>query len=367
MAALVASGLRVEDRLAGASNWSPWKARIVMILDEGELWEIVEYPLILPTDVVLLAEFQKNNKRAKRTILDAVKDHVIPHISGKDYAYQMWQSLCSLYQSPNQNRKMVLQEKLRSTKMLKTETITSYLSRFTQIRDELGAVGEIVDSSELVRTALNGFTKPWESFVHGIVAREHMPSWERLWDDFVQEETRRGSGSTSQQRGGEIEEDLALLAKGKRKTKKGPKVGAKQQQRGGEQQRDMSKVKCFACKSMGHYVGQCPNRKKKKKQGGTTTTAEEEEFTTQFERECSLIVCCTSVESPSSIWYIDSGASSHMSGVREHFTDLRDPEIRLEIVLGDNTIVRAVGRGTYHFRGSVCHPWCSGMCYLSLG
>jgi hypothetical protein len=78
------------------------------------------------------------------------------------------------------------------------DTITSYLSRFTQIRDELGAVGDILDSSKLVRTPLNGFTKSWESFVHGIVAREHMPSWERLWDNFIQEETKRGSGSTSQ-------------------------------------------------------------------------------------------------------------------------------------------------------------------------
>jgi hypothetical protein len=42
----------------------------------------------------------------------------------------------------------------------------------------------------MVRTALNNFTKPWGPFVRGIVAREIMPTWERLWDDFVQEETR---------------------------------------------------------------------------------------------------------------------------------------------------------------------------------
>jgi hypothetical protein len=110
----------------------------------------------------------------------------------------------------------------------------------------------------------------------------------------------------------------------------------------------MSKVKYFACNKMGHYVGQCPNRKKKK-QGGTSAMAEENEFASLFERECSLIVCCSTVESPSRIWYIDSGASSHMSGVREHFTDLRDPEIKLEIVLGDDNIVRATGRGTVSF------------------
>jgi hypothetical protein len=41
-----------------------------------------------------------------------------------------------------------------------------------------------------------------------------------------------------------------------------------------------------------------------------------------------------------------------MLGVKEHFTDLRDPEIRLEIVLGDNTIVRAARHDTFPFRGS---------------
>jgi hypothetical protein len=42
----------------------------------------------------------------------------------------------------------------------------------------------------MVRTDLNNFTKPLGPFVHGIVAREVMPTWERMWDDFVQEETR---------------------------------------------------------------------------------------------------------------------------------------------------------------------------------
>jgi hypothetical protein len=90
-------GLRVEDSLAGVGNWSPWKARIVLILEELELWDIMENRVVPPIDVVLLAEFRKRNIKAKRTILNVVKDHIIPHVSGKDFAYQMWQSLCGLY------------------------------------------------------------------------------------------------------------------------------------------------------------------------------------------------------------------------------------------------------------------------------
>jgi hypothetical protein len=81
----------------------------------------------------------------------------------------------------------------------------------------------------------------------------------KLFHDFVQEELRVGSRSTSQQHGGDDEGDLALLAKSKKKTKKAPKGGAKQQQR------DMSKVRCFASNKMGNYARRCPNRRRRRR------------------------------------------------------------------------------------------------------
>jgi hypothetical protein len=41
--------------------------------------------------------------------------------------------------------------------------------------------------------ALNGFSKSWDVFVRGVVAREKLPDWQRLWDDFVQEEIQTWS------------------------------------------------------------------------------------------------------------------------------------------------------------------------------
>ena len=194
-------GLRLEDRLDGGGNWTPWKARIVLLLEECELWELVEQIVTLPTDPILLSEFKNKNVRAKRIILDSVNDHIIPHVVGKDYVFQMWESLSNFYQSFNQNRKMALREKLRSTKMVGGEFVTSYLTRVSQVRDELATVGEMVDSLKLIRVTLIGFSKSWESFVRGIVARENMPNWERPWDDFVQE-LRVGSTFASSHHGG---------------------------------------------------------------------------------------------------------------------------------------------------------------------
>jgi hypothetical protein len=74
--------------------------------------------------------------------------------------------------------------------MAKGQLVVTYLTKFTQIRHELVAVGEVVDETKLVRTTLNGFTKQWKVFVRGVVAREKLPDWERLWDDFTEEELR---------------------------------------------------------------------------------------------------------------------------------------------------------------------------------
>jgi hypothetical protein len=233
-----------------------------------------------------VADFRKRNNKEKRTICDVVRDHIIPHLMGKTYAYEMWASLCKLYESSNENRKLVLHDRLRSIRMLEDESVTSFLGRYTQIRDELGAVGEVVNPNSLVRTTMNSFTKSWGPFVHGIVSREVMPTWERMWDDFVQEEIRLAAkASGQQQQSVSGDEDLSLWTKGKKKTgrggRQGPKFGAPPQ--GGESsnnsgyKRDMSTVRCFSCGEMGHYAGQCP-KKKKKKQDVSAMTTEEIEF-----------------------------------------------------------------------------------------
>ena len=81
--------------------------------------------------------------------------------------------------------------------MAKGEGAVPYLTRLTQIRDELGVVGSKTEDEELGRIALHSFSKTWDTFVKSVVAREKLPDWQRLWDDFVQEETYMGQGSGS--------------------------------------------------------------------------------------------------------------------------------------------------------------------------
>ena len=109
----------------GVVNLSPWKARILLILQDSELWDIVNNtianPVTVPANAVAKDSFDKRDIKARRFFFDAIKDH----------AHQMWTTLTNLYQSTNENQKMVLREKLKRIRMNKGENMTTYLTRIT--------------------------------------------------------------------------------------------------------------------------------------------------------------------------------------------------------------------------------------------
>jgi hypothetical protein len=162
---MASAGLRDQDRLDGASNFGVWKARLSLLLEENGIKDYVTSVVAVPTDATQLATYKKNDAKARRIILDGVKDHIVPHIAELDTAKKKWDAILNLYQNATTNRKMILREKLKNTRMNQGEDVTSYLTRPKLVKDELAVVGDSPSDDELVRIALNGFTKQWGVFV----------------------------------------------------------------------------------------------------------------------------------------------------------------------------------------------------------
>jgi hypothetical protein len=79
--AKMSTSMGVEDRLDGADNFISWKHRIQLILEENELLDQVKKMLPEPKDEEAKAKFKKNEVKAKRILIDSIKDHLIPNLS----------------------------------------------------------------------------------------------------------------------------------------------------------------------------------------------------------------------------------------------------------------------------------------------
>ena len=107
-----------------------------------------------------------------------------------------------------------------------------------------------------------------------------------------------------------------LLVSSKRQ--KGGKKDLKKKDGINRGKKDLSKVMCFRCHGMGHYVRQCPLNKngKGEKQVATKTVEGAEQLTSQFEIAFSMDSCLSTNMVSSVGQYVDSGALRHMTDDR---------------------------------------------------
>jgi hypothetical protein len=186
----LSTSVKLVDKLEGVENFRAWKYRIGLILEENDLARFVKEEVPEPADAAEKAKHQKDTIRAKRIIVDSIKDHPIPYVSSKKTPKEMFDALTRLYEGKNINRKMNLRTQLKNTRMQKGETIQEYFSRISEFKEQLEAIRDTIDEDELIMTALNGLTRPWDAFIQTICARTEKLKFDSLWEECIQEETR---------------------------------------------------------------------------------------------------------------------------------------------------------------------------------
>jgi len=166
----------VEDRLDGSSNFSSWKSRLHITLEESDLLRLIEgtLPTTTTTDEAK-AKWKANDVKARKIIIYSVRDHLLPHISTLKIAYQMYDVLKNMFERNNTNRALTLKHQLQNIKMTKADTIATFFMNISEIRDQLGDIGETISDRELVMTTLNSLPRHWKPFIQTISGRENLP------------------------------------------------------------------------------------------------------------------------------------------------------------------------------------------------
>jgi hypothetical protein len=132
----------VEDRLDGTTNFNSWKSRFLITLEGGDLMKYVEEVVPESIDDAEKCQWRKNDAKARKIIIYFVRDHLIPHISNLKTTKQMY--LKKLFESNNTNKALALRHQLQNLKMTKSDTIATFFMKISEIRGQLGAIGEII-------------------------------------------------------------------------------------------------------------------------------------------------------------------------------------------------------------------------------
>ena len=84
--------MKVEDHLDGATNFISWKSR-VLILEEIDFLKLVNEKVPKPNAEEDKSHWRQSDARARKILVDSIKDDLVTQISQKKTTREMFKTL----------------------------------------------------------------------------------------------------------------------------------------------------------------------------------------------------------------------------------------------------------------------------------
>jgi hypothetical protein len=197
--------------------------------------------------------FRKSQEKSKKIIFDLGKDSIMSAMTSLMTTKECMDTLVNMYEKQAPSHKRTLKHKLKYLKMEKGKSVASFYSRIAHIRDWILVTGVTMDDDDLVHVIFDGLPSSWDTFLSSVSGREIQPTFERLWHDCLQEESRTATRSEPTK---EEHSALASRFKGKNKVtfQKGSQRKPNTKGKFKGKNVDTSKIKCFSCNKLGHFA-----------------------------------------------------------------------------------------------------------------
>ena len=112
----------------------------------------------------------------------------MPVITPLKTTKEWFDTLTNFYEKKALSQKRALKNKFQNLKMDKDETMATFFTKISHIRDHLTSIGVVVDEDDLIQTIIDGVPSSWETLLVVVNGKDVQPNFERVWHDYLQEE-----------------------------------------------------------------------------------------------------------------------------------------------------------------------------------
>ncbi|KNA13233.1 hypothetical protein SOVF_118190, partial [Spinacia oleracea] len=331
------------------SNYTVWAIRMKVLLKVHKAWDVVETG----------NDDGDKNDMAIALIYQSVPETFILQTGELNTAKEVWAAIKARHVGADrvkEARLMTLRAEFDKLKMKDTDKVDDFVGKLSEITSKSAALGEEIEGPKVVQKFLSSL--PRKKFIHIVAALEQVLNLkttsfedivgrikafeERVADDEeAQEEQSKLMYANNENQGSQYNRGFAREYRGRGR---GGRFFNRGRGRGGRSNwiRDTSKVECFRCDKIGHYASQCPERLLKLQEVHETDNSETQEADGLLMHE---IVCIDegskkmnevvylnerkvrpkdfeACSNGDNIWYLDNGASNHMTGNLEYFKNI---------------------------------------------
>ena len=298
------------------ANYGIWRVQIEALLHKNRLLKFVQGEIDVPAEPVEYEKWEERDKDARADLLMALAPSIINLVKNYKTSKEIWDFLKETYERKSPRQKVEVFRAIINIKMCEGQSISNYINEFDMLKARLEELGGSMDDELSAVVLIDGLSSEFKEVRATFNMMNDIPSINTLRSRLLELKTDEINVS---------EEAM--------------KVKFYSRRQGYGEEAYQIKRKCYRCGKIGHIAKNCRVK---------LPASESYMVNSGFVAQDQI---ANNYGTPN-IWYIDSGATSHMTFNENFFKELNKNHNGI-VRLADNKELAVKGIGMVIFYGKV--------------